>query len=364
MKLLAVVTMLLVGAVPATASTADRPCPTHAATRAALHDLTATHGIAGVAVELSGPRCGRFTGTSGVADTRTARPMSTGGHIRIGSTTKTFTATVVLQLAAEGRLGLDAAIDRYLPGVVPDSGSTVRDLLRHTSGLPDHVDAMDWDSFPAWRLRTFTPAELVALALTQPRPGPGWHYSSTNYVLLGMIVERVTGRSIGTEITRRIVRPLGLRDTVWPGNSPSLPDPHPQGYYHGTDITELNVSWGGAAGALVSSLADENRFFAALLGGRLLPEPYLRQMMTTVAADPDRLWPGARYGLGLIATPLHRCGIGTFWGHGGTTPGFETVGGSTADGRRAQLVITSNTTSQASWEALHTALEVALCDAR
>jgi D-alanyl-D-alanine carboxypeptidase len=179
-----------------------------------------------------------------------------------------------------------------------------------------------------------------------------------------MIVERVTGHDIGYEITRRVIRPLRLHDTSWPGDSPYIQGPHPRGYSGGVDMTDLGMSWGGAGGALVSTLSDENRFFAALLGGRLLPAAYLRQMMTTVAADPDRLWPGARYGLGLISTPLNRCGVGNFWGHGGTTPGFETVGASTGDGRQVQLVINSNTTSQESWQALHTALEVALCDAR
>ena len=359
------------GSVPATAelSAPDRPCSAPTSTAAALRDLTEVHGIVGVAVELSGPRCGRWTGASGEADVRTGRPMTSGGRVRIGSATKTFTATVVLQLAAEGRVRLNAPVERYLPGLVRGNGYdgariTVRDLLRHTSGLPDHVDGLDWDTFPDWRYRTFTPVELVRLALDQPHPEPPWAYSTTNFVLAGMIVERVTGHDIGYEITHRLIRPLRLHDTYWPGDSPYIKGPHPHGYTDGVDITDLNVTWGGAGGALVSSLFDENRFFAALLGGRLLPPAYLRQMMTTVEADPDRLWPGARYGLGLIFTPLDRCGVGGFWGHGGTTPGFETVGASTIDGRQAQLVINSNTTSQESWQALHTALEVALCDAR
>jgi D-alanyl-D-alanine carboxypeptidase len=360
-----------IGAGPATAgrTAPDQRCRAPAATDAALRDLTGIHGIVGVAVELFGPRCGRWAVTSGVADLRTGRPMAAGERVRIGSTTKTFTATVVLQLAAEGRIGLDAPVERYLPGVVRGNGYdgariTVRDLLRHTSGLPDHVNALDRDAFPDWRYRTFTPAELVSLALDQPHPEQPWTYSTTNSVLAGMIVERITGHDIGHEITHRVIRPLGLHDTYWPGGSPHIRGPHPRGYSDGVDTTDLSMSWGGAGGALVSSLSDENRFFAALLGGRLLPPAYLRQMMTTVETDPDRLWPGARYGLGLISTPLNRCGIGTFWGHGGTLPGFETVGASTPDGRRAQLVINSNTTSQESWQALHTALEVALCDAR
>jgi D-alanyl-D-alanine carboxypeptidase len=363
--LLAIV--MIAWSAPAHASTVAGSC-IHTATAMALRELTEVHGIAGAAIEVSGPRCGRWSGASGLADLRSGRPMTTGGRVRIGSTTKTFTATVVLQLAAQRRLDLDTAVDHYLPGVVRGNGYdgrqiTVRDLLRHTSGLPDHVDALPWDSFAQWRFRTFAPAQLVTLALGQPHPSHAWTYSTTNYVLAGMIVERVTGHSIGAEITDRVIRPLGLRDTYWPGQSPSIRGPHPRGYWNGVDFTELSVTWGGAGGALISTPHDENNFFAALLGGRLLPAAYLRQMTETVTADPDRLWPGARYGLGLIATPLDRCGTTTMWGHGGTVPGFETVGAITPDGRRAQLVITSNTSSQESWKALHDTLEVALCDA-
>lgn len=352
---------------PARASTVAGSCA-HPATAVALRALTEVHGIAGAAIEVSGPRCGRWSDASGLADLRTGRPMTAGGRVRIGSTTKTFTATVVLRLAAEHRVGLDTTVEHYLPGVVRGNGydgrrMTVRDLLRHTSGLPDHVDALPWESLPQWRFRRFTPAQLVALALDQPHPSRAWAYSTTNYVLAGMIVERVTGRPVGSEITDRVIRPLGLRDTYWPGDSPSLRGPHPRGYWNGMDLTELSMSWGGAGGALISTPHDENTFFAALLGGRLLPPAYLREMTETVPADPERLWPGARYGLGLIATTLTRCGTTTRWGHGGTVPGFETVGAITPDGRRAQLVITSNTSSQESWEALHDTLEVALCDA-
>jgi D-alanyl-D-alanine carboxypeptidase len=371
MKKFAVAALLMVVAVgqqaPVRASTVADLCA-RAATTAALRELTVVHGITGAAIEVDGPRCGRWSNASGLADLRTGRPMSAGGRVRIGSTTKTFTATVVLQLAAEQRVGLDTTVEHYLPGVVHGNGYdgsriTVRDLLRHTSGLPDHVDALPWESFAQWRYRTFTPGELVGLALAQPHPSREWTYSTTNYVLAAMIVERVTGHRIGSEITERVIRPLGLRDTYWPGDSPFIRGTHPRGYRDGTDVTELSVSWGGAGGALISTLHDENLFFAALLNGRLLPPAYLRQMTVTVPADPDRIWPGARYGLGLISTPMHHCGITTRWGHGGTLPGFETVGAITRDGRRAQLVITSNTHSQESWEALHDTLEVALCDA-
>lgn len=300
--------------------------------------------------------------------------MRVNERIRIGSSTKTFTATVVLQLVAEGRVGLDAPIETYLPGLVRGNGHdgrriSVRDLLRHTSGLPDHVDALDWDRVDRWRYRHYSSGELVAMALAQPPPGAGWHYSTTNYVLAGLIVERVTGRDIGVEITRRIIGPLGLSDTYWPGDSVRIRGTHPCGYAlaggeRRRDVTEFAMSYGGAGGALVSTLADQDRFFAALLGGQLLDPVRLAALTQTVPADPDRLWPGARYGLGIISTPLADCGGALYWGHGGTTPGFRTLGGVTADGRRAQLVVNDEPASYESWQAVSATLHAALCEAR
>ncbi|RGC66929.1 D-alanyl-D-alanine carboxypeptidase precursor [Micromonospora sp. MW-13] len=347
------------------------------ATAAALRGLTGTHLLVGAAIEVYGPNCGRWSGSSGRADLRTGRPMRADERIRIGSSTKTFTATVVLQLVAEGRLALDAPVERYLPGVVRGNGYdgrriTVRDLLRHTSGLPDHVDALAWDRMDGWRYRHHSPDELITLATTLPAPGPGWHYSTTNYVLAGLVVERVTGRDIGTEITRRVLVPLGLRDTYWPGDAVRIRGPHPRGYAPAgpadvlgrRDVTRFNMSFGGAGGALVSTLADQNRFFAALLGGRLLDPARLAELTRTVPAEEGRLWPGARYGLGIISTPLTECGGTLYWGHGGTTPGFRTLGGVTTDGRRAQLVVNDEPVSYESWQALSTTLHTALCETR
>ncbi|WP_433127747.1 serine hydrolase domain-containing protein [Micromonospora sp. CA-240977] len=373
---LAGVVLLAVGgaSAPAAAHRPGRWCSSRPATTAALHDLTTTHRLAGAAIEVQGPDCGRWSAASGRADLRTGRPMRVDERIRIGSSTKTFTATVVLQLVAEGRVGLDAPIETYLPGLVRGNGHdgrriSVRDLLRHTSGLPDHVDALDWDHVDRWRYQSFSPGELVAMALAQPAPGAGWHYSTTNYVLAGLIVERVTGRDIGVEITRRIIGPLGLSDTYWPGDSVRIRGAHPRGYAlagaeRRRDMTEFNMSYGGAGGALVSTLADQNRFFAALFGGRLLDPVRLAALTQTVPADPDRLWPAARYGLGIISTPLADCGGSLYWGHGGTTPGFRTLGGVTADGRRAQLVVNDEPASYESWQALSATLHAALCEAR
>lgn len=346
-----------------------------AGTARAVQALTRDHGIVGAAIDVRGPGCGRWTAASGVADLRSGRLMPVDERIRIGSTTKTFTATVVLQLVGEGRVELDAPIERYLPGVVHGNGYdgrriTVRQLLQHTSGLPDHVDALDWDHPETFRWRTFTPLELVRLALTQPPPPAEWAYSTTNAVLAGMLVERVTGRSVETEVTRRIIAPLGLRDTYWPGRETGIRGPHPRGYWMApdggadkVDVTRFTMSFGGAGGALVSTLDDEQRFFAALFHGRLLRPAQLTEMMRTVPADPDRTWEGAQAGLGVFASPLPECG-GVFWGHGGTTPGFKSFGGTTADGRQAQLVINDGVSTEEAFLAFLAVVRTALCELR
>ncbi|WP_371273000.1 serine hydrolase domain-containing protein [Streptomyces sp. MUSC 14] len=312
---------------------ASRPCGTHDAVRRSLHRLVVHDRIAGAAVLADGAGadagCARWTATDGVADLRSGRPMNTTDRLRVGSVTKTFTATVILQLAAERRLLLDAPVERYVPGLIRGHGYdgrriTVRQLLQHTSGLPDHLDAPAWDHPEPLRYRHFTPRELIADALRLPRPRQTWHYSTTNYLVAGLIVRAVTGRSPESEITRRVIAPLGLHDTYWPGDDARLHGPHSHSYFttddgRRADGTSWNMTFGGVGGALVSTPADLIRFGTALFGGRLLPTAELADMRRTVAAGPDRLWPGARYGLGLISSPLS-CG-GTWWGHAGTVPG-------------------------------------------
>ncbi|HSX96278.1 MAG TPA: serine hydrolase domain-containing protein [Streptomyces sp.] len=321
----------------ATARTPDpRPaadCGTHDRTRQALRGLTDQHGITGAAVLVTDPTagkpCERWAATAGTADLRTGRPMNTTDRLRAGSVTKTFTAALVLQLVAEHRLSLDAPVDRYLPGLIGKDVDhrrpvTVRQLLQHTSGLPDYLDAPEWERLERLRFRHFEPRDLVARALELPRPQGTWHYATTNYLVLGMIVREVTGRTPEAEITRRIIKPLGLRDTYWPGDDPRVRGAHSRSYFtdgggRRVDGTAWNMSFGGVGGALVSSPGDLTRFATALFDGRLLPAAQLAEMRRTVEVDVDRLWPGARYGLGLISTPLS-CG-GTWWGHAGTVPG-------------------------------------------
>ncbi|MFD8599639.1 serine hydrolase domain-containing protein [Kitasatospora sp. NPDC059646] len=309
-------------------------------------------GVTGVQARLSTADGPDLTAVSGVADLAGRQPVPADGHFRIASVTKAFVATVVLQLVAEGRLALDDSVESRLPGVVAGNGNdgraiTVRDLLQHRSGLhDDYPDPASAEDFQQHRNDSTTAAQTVARATAHRpdfAPGTDWGYNNTGYVLLGMIVERVTGHPWHQEVQDRIARPLGLTHTSWPGATPTLPQPHAATYQRFgdgplVDVTEqVGAGTNGEAG-LISTTADLDRFFRALLGGRLLPPDQLARMQQTVPVGKDfeALMPGARDGLGLFARPLS-CG-GTYWGHEGGDSGWITATGVTADGRRAVTV--------------------------
>jgi D-alanyl-D-alanine carboxypeptidase len=316
-------------------------------------DALLDQGAPGALVQMDTPR-GKVRARSGYGDTAAKTPVSWQSHFRIGSVTKTFTATVVLQLVGEGRLSLEDTVDHWLPGVVSGNGNdgakvAVRNLLQHTSGLPEYSDDLDFlrsnDAFQANRFRTLTDSEMVAMAMKHPpnfAPGADWLYSNTNYILAGMIIKKVTGHDWQTEVQRRIIAPLGLRDTTAPHTEPSLSSPHAVGYQRFSagdpviDATVMNPSWGDAAGAIVSDTDDLNTFLRALVGGRLLKPAQLREMQTTVPAhELDQVWPNVRYGLGIMWVPTS---CGGYWSHGGDIPGFKTRDGVSADGRRSAVV--------------------------
>ncbi|WP_378730719.1 serine hydrolase domain-containing protein [Nocardia brasiliensis] len=268
----------------------------------------------------------RERASSGVAEIGSAAPVPVDGRFRIGSVTKAFAAAVVLQLVAEQRLGLDDSVESVLPGVLPYAGRiTIRQLLDHTSGVPEYLETLPSPRSAAFldlRWRTWTDAELVARVADKPllfEPGTKASYSNTNYLLLGMGIERITGKPFAAAIRDRIVGPLHLTDTTIPGTDPNISGPHPHGYLsiapNGlVDITELNPSVMGSAGEIISTTADLNRFFGPLLDGRLLPAPLLQAMRTTVL--------GSKYGLGLITLELS-CGV-TAYGKDGDAPGYST----------------------------------------
>jgi D-alanyl-D-alanine carboxypeptidase len=312
---------------------------------------------------------GRVTvARSGVGDVTTGKPYPRDAKFRAGSITKTFVATVVLQLVAEGKVKLDDPIDRYLPGVVTGNGNdgrkiTVRNLLQHTSGLYNYTEDVLTTDLESLRHRGGEPGELLTSALKHAPlfvPGSAWSYSNTNYIVAGMLVEKVTRQSVATEITRRITRPLGLRDTSLPGRGEErLPAPHPRGYVPAdgklADFTDFDPSIAGAAGALVSTGRDLDTFYTALLGGRLLPAAELAQMRRTVPVPGE---PGTAYGLGLFHRTLPD---GTrYWGHGGDIFGFATLSGATEGGHAATVSVNEDPAPDDVREDTEAAFEVAL----
>lgn len=287
----------------------------------------------------------------GLADLRSGRPMRPELHFRAGSLTKSLVATVVLQLVAEGRLSLDDSLQRRLPGTLPYGEQvTIRQLLNHTSGVPHNWAAVEQTLYRSsgGRFRAWTPRELVALVADQAPsfpPGTAWSYSNTGYILLGLVVESASGSTLGQELQRRILGPLGLHGTTFPEASSGIPSPRSRGYslplgpqgepLDGPllDVTAQNPSWAWAAGALVSDLEGLTVFFRALLGGRLLPPGLLAEMLSTVTVPPGSipLPMYDRYGLGLLETETP---AGRLVGMVGGIPGFLSIVLSTHDGRR------------------------------
>lgn len=319
-------------------------------------DVTAIRdtGVVGVLAETDD---GKLIARSGRARLSSAEPVPYGSDFRIGSLTKTFVATVILQLAAKGRLSLGDTVASWLPRLVHGNGNdgrkiTIRELLQNTSGIYDYTDDLPLlasaRGYLENRFRSVTPRQLVAIAMRHEplfKPGTSWAYSNTNYVLLGMIIQKVTGRGWAQEVRDRIIVPLGLRHTIVP-LSWFLPLPHPDGYQQFTpgapltDTTAVNAAWAGPAGGMVSTLGDLDRFLRALVTGRLLPAAELAQMEQTVPAPGFA--PGvarARYGLGLAWIPLS-CG-GGYWAHPGDILGYSVWDGVTLDGRRAAVVMAS-----------------------
>ncbi|WP_137991493.1 serine hydrolase domain-containing protein [Streptomyces vilmorinianum] len=322
--------------------------------RAALRGSLDAFHKAGMYGAYSAVRDGsaRWRGATGFADVGTQRPTRPDLEHRIGSVTKTFTAVAVLQQAAAGRIDLDAPVGRYLPDVVPGERGrqvTVRMLLNHTSGIADYV----LPAFPGLlenpgktldenRFRDIAPEELARLGLAAPPvvERGTFSYANTNYILAGLLLERVTGQEAEAYITRNVIRKAGLRHTYFP-RSASLKGPHARMYesFYGLidpprDYSVYDMSWAGTAGAMVSTTSDLNDFYRALLSGRLLGAAQLREMKTTVPAYETE--PGEeaqmRYGLGIYTLKLPSGGW--YWGHDGAVFGAGTWALSTEDGRR------------------------------
>ncbi|MBT2467415.1 beta-lactamase family protein [Streptomyces sp. ISL-66] len=311
-------------------------------------------GVPGVYAEVRD--AGRtWRGASGVADVKTGRPVRSDMRQRVGSVTKTFTAAAVMQQVEQGRIELDAPIGGYLPQLVPGERGrkiTVRMLLNNTSGIPDYIRYAFpslADASPASlddnRFRQFRPAELIEMGLAAPPAGepgatPGV-YSNSNYLLLGQLLEQVTGTPAQEYITRNVIERAGLRHTGFP-DGPRIEGPHSRMYEAlwgvmdpPRDYSVYNMSWTGTGAALVSTMEDLNRFYGKLLDGEIVSRSSLAQMQRTVpvvALDGSTI----EYGLGLHKVETQGCG--TFWGHDGTVWGAGTISLTRADGKRQMSV--------------------------
>lgn len=315
--------------------------PAAAKTTPALEKVLAAGFPGAVAADRQGREVD--TTAAGVADLRNGRKARASDRYRIGSITKPMVSTVVLQLVAEHRLSLETRVAKLLPGLGLDERITVRHLLQQTSGF--HTDTYVFQpprSVDANRYRHFTPRELVKIALTNPEPratpGTKWEYSNTNYVLAGMVVERVTGNRVEKELERRVFRPLHLKDTSLPVASTHIRGRHLHGYVQDEagkatlDYTDYDMSWAWTAGAVVSTVADETAFLRGLFTGKLLPKPLLAKMM-----DDSQFG----YGLGLYAMPAPCVPGGNVWGHNGQVFGYQSAVFGTPDGRR-QVAVGAN----------------------
>ncbi|GAA2213901.1 serine hydrolase domain-containing protein [Nonomuraea monospora] len=269
-----------------------------AALRKAIGDLPAADATAAV-VRVGGKK-GSWAGASGVADLTTGRAASEHVRFRAGSVTKMFTTAVVLQLVAEGRLSLDDTVQDHLPGLLPASYPEIRvgQLLNHTSGLPapDLPDGFGY--VYETRFKKWTPREYVALAVRNPvefAPGTRQHYLNINTFVAGLLIERVTGETYEHEVTGRVLRPVGMRDSYLPGASTTIKGPHHRGYQsvpagfgnaiaygdgHVVDMTRMSVTSTWASGDLISTAADLEKFVKALFGGKVVPPAQLEAMFT------------------------------------------------------------------------------------
>ncbi|MFJ9712316.1 serine hydrolase domain-containing protein [Streptomyces sp. NPDC101234] len=272
---------------------------------AGLPDADATAALVRV-----GGTDGAWRGSAGVHDLASGRAADPDARFRAGSTTKVVTAAAVLRLAADGRVDLGAPVQRYLPGLFTPAFRpiTVRQLLNHTSG----IQAGDgWgDSFEAQyahRFDTLTPEQVVRSAVAKGpefAPGTRQDYLNINYTVLGLLIEKVTGRSYDDEVTRLVLRPAGMRDTYFPGTDPRIRGPHNHGYQKVTeadgttefvDVTEWNQADRFAAGDMISTTADLERLLTSLFRGRIVPPGPRLEEMFTVPANIE----GATYSAGL-----------------------------------------------------------------
>ncbi|MFD3530898.1 serine hydrolase domain-containing protein [Streptomyces sp. NPDC058664] len=312
---------------------------------------------------------GSWQGSSGVHDLETNAPADPAARFRAGSVTKVFTAATVLQLAAEGRIDLDRTARSYLPELIPGRYATVtvRQLLNHTHGIP--APDFPGTTVEEWYERRFDvhpPEGMVRSATAKPRefrPGTRQHYLNIGYTVAGLIVERVTGDSFEHQVERRVLRPLGLRDTYLPGAAAEITGPYNHGYQtmrldDGTtglrDVSVWRATDGWAAGDLVSTTADLERFTRELFAGRVVRGPLLEEMFTLPKVPDVRTGAPAAYSAGLS---MKRLGGREVWGKTGGRWGYNAAVASTRDGART-LAYSVNATDAKGQDMNRTALDI------
>ncbi|MEU7855506.1 serine hydrolase domain-containing protein [Nonomuraea sp. NPDC049141] len=303
----------------------------------ALNALAKTTGVVGAIGELyvDGKRVGQGSAGSRLLNGKGGK-IPADARYRIGSQTKQMTATVLLQLVKEGKLGLDDKLSDVLPEVAQQDAVeradeiTVRQLIRHTSGIPDLFASGRFDDFDFTTYHP--PIELVKAARGLPRtgePGEKFTYSNTNYMLLGMIIEKVSAHPLPAEFTRRIFAPLGMSHTYLPTKPPAgIKGPHGHGYFPDSqgkprDVDRQNASFGYAAGGVISTARDASTFRRVFVQGNLLPAE-LQKVITDPPEDaPPQPAPGSRLCGG---EPLVQA-------IAGSGPGFMAVTFTSLDGR-------------------------------
>jgi CubicO group peptidase (beta-lactamase class C family) len=338
---------------PAAAPSSAAPAvPAYAAKlQPELEQLAKDMLVSGAVIEIRSPELGDWTTTMGTRTYHGSDPVQVGDRIRVGSVTKTWTGTVVLQLVQEGRLKLTDPIAKYRPDVPNGQNITIEQLLDMRSGLNNYTTSLEvsqrMDADPQ---AVFAPEDLIKIGLAMPPkfpPGGGYFYSNTNYLLLGRLVEQITGNPLGTEIENRILKPLGTTASSFPAlTDNALPEPRTDGYSFGTnvetidtnvlspekqaaakagtlapiDMTQNNPSWAWSAGAGIANADDLVKYVQALVGGGLLsPEMQKVRMASVKPVDPTNPQ-SAGYGLALAQ-------FGPFYGHTGELPGYNTFTG-------------------------------------
>jgi D-alanyl-D-alanine carboxypeptidase len=321
------------------------------AVQRALDDAVAAGAPGAIAFIRDDDRTVRLASGLGSLDPET--PIRVADRFRLGGLTKTFTATVVLQLVGEGTLALDDTLEHWMPGAISNGEEiSLRRLLDHTSGIYDY--AKDPTVLAPYLqgdfTRVFDPAEGVRVADEHGPlfpPGTDLAYSNTNTILLAMIVEAATGRQFASELNDRIFQPLNLGHTSYPTTS-DIDEPFIHGYLQGPqpliDITPLSPTLLGAAGGMISSAKDVARFYRALLQGELLEPEELAAMQTIDPAAtggvPDSGFAGGGWGLGLLKQRFP-CGR-IAWGHDSEIPGYQAAFWSSKDGSRQVLVVVNS----------------------